>query len=334
MQRILSLTNTAHNQFKFFVNLLISLLLGMGISFAQQEADSSQVMPEIPLRCYGFNRISTNKAIVINAALYGGSMSALYFAWYKNYPQSSFHVFNDDGEWLQMDKVGHAYSAYTIGRYSMEIWRATGISRKKRIWIGGLSGAAYQTVIETLDGFSSQWGWSWGDFAANVAGSGMLIAQELNWDEQRIQFKTSFHRKMYPDQELNARSNDLFGRSSFERALKDYNGQTYWLSANLHSFFPDSKFPCWLNVALGSGAEGMFGARENVSRNLQGQIVFDRRDIHRKRQWYLAPDVDFTKIKSRHKAVRALLFVANSLKFPTPALELSGGKMKLRWLVF
>ena len=49
--------------------------------------------------------------------------------------------------------------------------------QKKRILIGGFSGAAYQTVLESLNGFSSQWGWSWGDFAANIAGSSLLVAQ-------------------------------------------------------------------------------------------------------------------------------------------------------------
>ena len=41
--------------------------------------------------------------------------------------------------------------------------------------------------------------------------------------------------------------------------LKDYNAQTYWFSANLKSFFPEIKFTAWLNVAVGYGAEGMFG---------------------------------------------------------------------------
>ncbi|RYY71084.1 MAG: DUF2279 domain-containing protein, partial [Chitinophagaceae bacterium] len=124
-----------------------------------------------------------------NLVGYGAVMAGLYQTWYKNYPQSKFHTFNDIGEWQQMDKLGHVYSAYAAGKASMELWRWTGIDRKKRIWIGGMSGAVWQTTIEVLDGFSSEWGWSWGDFAANVAGSGLLVAQELAWDRQRIQMK-------------------------------------------------------------------------------------------------------------------------------------------------
>lgn len=172
-----------------------------------------------------------------NVVAYSTTMIGLYSAWYKDYPQSGFHSFNDWPEWKQVDKVGHFYSAYIESRASMELWRWTGIERKKRIWIGGMSGAFYQTVIEVLDGFSAEWGWSWADFGANILGSGALVAQEFAWDEQRIKFKFSFHNKNYNDPSLNKRSDILFGKSTPERLIKDYNGQTYWASANLKSFF-------------------------------------------------------------------------------------------------
>jgi uncharacterized protein YfiM (DUF2279 family) len=153
------------------------------------------------------NHQINNRIKIIAAANvigYSGAMVALYSTWYKNYPQTSLHAFNDIDEWKGIDKIGHAYSAYAESKASMELWRWTGMERKKRVWIGGMSGAFYQTVIETLDGFSSEWGWSWGDFAANIAGSGMLVAQELAWDEQRIQFKFSFHHKTYSDPTLDS----------------------------------------------------------------------------------------------------------------------------------
>jgi fluoride ion exporter CrcB/FEX len=265
---------------------------------------------------------------------YSSAMVGLYAAWYKNYPQSNFHTFNDIGEWKGIDKIGHAYSAYAESKASMELWRWTGIDRKKRIWLGGMSGAFYQTVIETLDGFSSEWGWSWGDFSANVLGSGMLVAQELAWDEQRIQFKFSFHRKTYKDPTLIQRSNKIFGSSTAERFLKDYNGQTYWLSANLKSFFPESKLPGWLNVAAGTGAEGMFGANENIGKDANGNINFNRTDIKRYRQWYLAPDIDLTKIKTNKKGIKVALNILNIVKFPMPSLEYSNGRFKVNVITF
>jgi hypothetical protein len=269
-----------------------------------------------------------------NTVGYSAAMIGLYAAWYKNYPQSNLHSFNDNKEWLQIDKIGHAYSAYAESKASLETWRWTGIDRKKRIWIGGMSGAFYQTVIETLDGFSSQWGWSWTDFGANILGSGMLVAQELAWDEQRIQFKFSFHRKSYSDPSLTQRSNKIFGKSTAERFLKDYNGQTYWLSANLKSFFPKSKLPAWLQISVGTGAEGLFGANDNIGKDDNGTITFNRTDIKRYRQWYFAPDIDLTKIKTKRKGIKVALNILNIVKFPMPSLEYSNGRFKLNAITF
>ena len=283
---------------------------------------------------YAFNKKRVKGVAIANVTLYSVGMIGLYSAWYKDYPQSKFHFFNDNGEWLQIDKIGHAYSAYAESKASMELWRWTGIERKKRILIGGFSGAAYQTVIETLDGFSSEWGWSWGDFAANIAGSSLLVAQEFAWDEQRIQFKFSFHKKNYADNSLNARSNDIFGRSEPERFLKDYNGQTYWLSTTLKPFFPSSRIPAWLQISIGTGAEGMFGARDNFGRDKFGNLNFSRPDIDRYRQWYLAPDIDLSKIKTNKKGIKLALNILNIFKFPTPSLEYSKKGVKFNFLHF
>ena len=271
---------------------------------------------------YPFNKKRVHAVAVTNVAGYGIAMIGLYAAWYKDYPQSRFHFFNDDAEWLQIDKIGHAYSAYAESRASMELWRWTGISRKKRILLGGLSGAFYQTAIETLDGFSSEWGWSWGDFTANVFGSGLFTAQEFAWNEQRIQYKFSFHRKSYSDPQLQTRSNELFGKSTAERFLKDYNGQTYWMSANLKSFFPQSRLPRWLMVSVGTGAEGLFGARSNYD-SKNGVTTFSRPDMRRYRQWYLAPDIDLTKIKTRKRGIKTALNILSIIKVPAPSLEYS-----------
>src|SRR5690606_24524913 len=50
-------------------------------------------------------------AAATGAVLYTGTIIALNDAWYKDYPRTSFHTFDDSGEWLQMDKAGHAFSA-------------------------------------------------------------------------------------------------------------------------------------------------------------------------------------------------------------------------------
>ncbi len=303
------------------------------VSFHETGSGFITNQPGIPLTKKQINR-RIKIVAAGNIVGYSVVMIGLNAAWYKGYPKSNLHSFNDLPEWKGMDKMGHVYSVYAESLASMELWRWTGISRKKRIWLGGLSGPVYHTAIEVLDGFSAEWGWSWSDIGANFIGSGMLIAQELAWDEQRIQLKLSFHRKNYSDPTLNERSNDIFGKSTAERFLKDYNGHTFWLCANMRSFFPESKWPRWLNLAAGTGAEGLFGANDNIDRDKNGVIIFDRTNMKRYRQWYFGPDIDLTKIKTNKKALKLAFRFLNIVKIPMPALEYSNGSFKVKAIGF
>jgi hypothetical protein len=148
---------------------------------------------------------------------------------------------------------------------------------------------------------------------ANTSGYILLMSQELLWNEQRVTIKFSFHAsefaKYRPDQ---------FGTTFPEHLFKDYNGTTTWLSGNIHSFLKkDSKFPKWLNVAVGYGVEGLTGANENVLEYNGKPIPY----FDRYRQYYIAPDIDLTKIKTKSKFLHSIFSVFGFLKFPTPAVE-------------
>ena len=269
----------------------------------------------------------------IHAAGYAGTLFILGQTWYKDFPKTSFHVFNDSKEWLQMDKVGHGWTAYNIAKYSTDMWLWTGLNKKKSVLLGGISSLGYQTILEVLDAHSAQWGWSWADMAANIGGIGLFVSQEMLWKEQRISFKFSAHKNSY-ENELENRADDLYGKTLQEKILKDYNGQTYWLSFNLKSFAQKSNLPAWLNLSLGYGTTGLFGGFENMGYDKNGNLVFNRTDIKRERQWYLSPDIDFTKIKTNKKGVRILFSFLNMIKIPAPSLEYSGGKLKGHFLYF
>lgn len=248
------------------------------------------------------------------AALYTGSIIGLNELWYKNYPRSSFHFFDDSKEWLQMDKVGHATTSYYIGRIGISSLKWCGVQQKKAIVYGGMLGFVYQSTIEVLDGYSSQWGFSLSDFGANAAGSLLVIAQELAWNEQRITLKFSFQQSEFAKYRPN-----LLGKNLQENILKDYNGQTYWLSVNLASFMKEeTKFPKWLNIALGYGANGMTGGNFNPPYiNENGfQIYFERY-----RQFYLSFDIDLTRIHTKSQFLKTLFNTIGFLKIPAPAIE-------------
>jgi hypothetical protein len=130
---------------------------------------------------------------------------------------------------------------------------------------------------------------------------------------------------------LRERADHLFGKSFGERMFKDYNAQTIWLSANLKSFLKASNLPPWLNVAVGYGGDGMYDATENTWTDAIGNI-YDRRDIPRYRQFYLAPDIDLTRIQTNSKSLKIILFILNTFKFPAPTIELSQGKLRAHLL--
>ena len=266
------------------------------------------------------NKSRLNGIIIGGSTLYAGSMVGLYSLWYKDYPQSNFHFYNDNDEFLQTDKTGHAFSSYYLGVAGYESLRWAGLDKKRAIWLGGSLGFTYLSVIEFMDGFSKKWGASGGDLIANGLGSVLFISQQLTWGQQKIMMKWSFHLTEY------AQYNPRHLGSNFpERMLKDYNGQTVWLSANIHSFLQhESKFPKWLNIAVGYGGEGMTGAKSNPPR-IKGVTLphFDRY-----RQFYIAPDIDLSRIKTRNNNVNFALKLLGFFKFPLPTLEINEKGMK------
>jgi hypothetical protein len=296
--------------------------------------DSVKILPLKSNQFFAYSKKREQLVTYAQIAGYSANFASLYYFWYKDYPLGEFHFFNDDEEYLQMDKVSHLFGAYTGGRMSMQMWKWSGVPKKKYVWLGGLTGLGYLTIIEVMDGFSPKWGFSWGDYAANTIGTGLLIGQELLWDEQRIQVKYSTHYQTYHPDDLERFATYLYGKDKINRLFKDYNPQTYWLSCNVKSFFKKSNVPDWLNIAFGYGAANVIGARNNNYIDNNGNWSSAENDFPRYRQWYLAPDIDFTKIKTKSKFLKTALFVLNSFKFPAPSLELSNGSVKWNWIHF
>jgi hypothetical protein len=200
------------------------------------------------------------------------------------------------------------------------------LPEKKAVWIGGLTGFVHLAIIEVLDGFSSQWGASSGDLAANTLGSAIFISQQLGWHEQRALLKWSYHSTPFPSYRP-----DILGHNSAQQMLKDYNGHTYWLSVNLSSFAGSgSSLPRWLNLAIGYRGTGMTGAKSN-SLSFENKVIpaFARQQLV-----YIAPDIDLTRIHTRSAALKWIFEAIGFLKFPLPALEFGGQRVRFRPIYF
>lgn len=280
-----------------------------------------------------FDKFRFYSALGLTGTAWGGFSYALYNTWYRQFPQREFHFFNDLGEWNNMDKAGHIYTAY----FQSNMWytgsRWTGVGENKSILTGVLAGTAFQSTIEIMDAFSSGWGFSIADYSSNMMGVGAFYFQQKHWGEQRIHFKMSSFPKKYPDitlvsadgttsSLLTDRTDDLFGTNYFTSFLKDYNAQTIWASANVASFLSkESKFPNYLNVAIGYGAENLYGGFENVWEVEGKSFSTNSSDLDRYHQFYLALDIDLTRIPAKNHFLRTILHFFNIFKMPSPALE-------------
>lgn len=276
--------------------------------FTQQKTFSQ---PSDSLNHYKPKR-AAHLAIGMGAA-YAGGMTGLYKLWYEGYPSTDFHFFDDKQEWKSMDKLGHVGSAYYISRWSSDLVKWTGAKSLRSDWIGTGVSFVFLTSIEIFDAYSANWGFSVSDMIANTSGCVLYMGQQLAWKEQRIAMKFS-----YLPSDFAAQRPDALGETGGERVFKDYNGQTYWLSFNIYSFLPgDSRFPKWLNIAAGYGADGMISADD------EGLVLTG---VERIRQYYLSADVDLTRINWKSKTLKSISELIGFIKFPLPAVRWDEGK--------
>lgn len=257
-----------------------------------------------------------------------GVQAALYKTWYSAYPSEKFHWINDNHEWLQMDKFGHAWASAFLTSNTAQVFEWAGYNRRKSAIFGASLALLFQYSIEYFDGHSAGWGASSGDLIANTSGILFGGVQRYLWGKCRLPFRFTFHHSPYASVRPN-----ILGSNFQERILKDYNGQTYWLDFNWNRLgFKGPKIFSVLGFSLGYGAEGMVGGDDNIWTDKNGNTV-NRTDIRRYRQFYLSPSLSFAAFKSRYTAVNALIWLTDHIRLPMPALELRSSKnMAFHWL--
>lgn len=252
-------------------------------------------------------------------------LTSYYFLndlWYSQYPQSNFHFFNDNKEWLQMDKVGHAFTSYQIGNQLYPAFLRTGYNEKESARYAALTGWSYMMGIEILDGFSTQWGFSPYDILANSTGSFLYWIQKEKWGEQKINLKFSYYPTRFS--KLNPAQ---LGENFQQRILKDYNGQTYWLSLNSTLFFnKNNTFRDAINFNIGYSTTEMIRAKTN--NNLVN-------NFHPTREILFSFDADLNRVKWKRKGMKKVARILSVVKIPLPALEIRGdGKLKFHSFYF
>ena len=266
------------------------------------------------------------KALGLTSAYYAGSLIVLSKTWYQGRERVPFHFYNDTRAYLQVDKFGHTFGAYIYSYIGFHYLLNSGLNRKDALLYGATLGLILQTPIEIMDGIYEGYGFSWGDMAANTVGSALVLGQELVFQEQTVKYKFSYWESDY-----SGKANGYLGTNTFNRIFNDYNGHTYWLSCPVNKIFPNKFTPDWLNIAVGYGANGMYGEFSNIS-EYNGTVI---PTATRYRQYLFSLDIDWTRIKTDSKFFEILLKGLTFVKFPFPAFEYnSKGEFKGYYLYY
>lgn len=216
-----------------------------------------------------------------------------------NEPRTHFHFYRgwrrtvgywdfgwNDSYYGHIDKLGHYFSSKILAEQLTNLSNWVGFRPSQSQWIGPILSSLFMLEIEVYDGFFVEWGFSLADFAANEAGAFSPMLREKYPFLQNFSLKFSYHPSKQPQKE--------------PTFIKDYAGQTYWLSFNLRPLLPAKikrHYPNWLNLALGYG----------VSKQAHGDV-----------ELYLAPDVNWEKLYQGDSPYWKFFFHAlNYLHFPS-----------------
>lgn len=242
------------------------------------------------------------------AMLVSVSTIGLNTVWYNDYPKANFHFFNDSKNWLYMDKCGHAFTAYQLSSATFSAYRWAHLPRNKALLVGSAMAWSYQLSVEILDGYSAEWGFSIADVSANTLGCLTYSAQELFWQEQRINFKLGYHTSGYAPLRP-----EILGATFSERLLKDYNAQSYWLCTSPAQFFAKENKWNWLQIGIGY----------SVDQKLKGDassVVLNGITYTAHPEWAISLDIDWRKLPIKRRWVKNIVQPLNAIKLPFPAV--------------
>lgn len=284
------------------------------------------------------------------AALDAVFMVGLASIWYDEAERTSFHFYSDsdnvtgsgqggDG-WLddwhtyaQQDKFGHVWTSWQIARIVGGYGRWAGLSPKKAGLFGGIVGTAFQTQIEVSDGFSTAYGFSRTDMLANLVGStigGLKVAypEGLEWFAAKYSYNPSPY---YGTQTTEVDGSGPLGYLG--NAIKDYDGITYWITVRPEELLGGrarEAWPDWLAFSAGYGADGI---AHPISGFSYPDSPPDDHDYQHRREFYIAPDLDFLHTVELPQPFQALARLFEFIRLPAPALQLAP-EVEWHWVFY
>ena len=203
-----------------------------------------------------------NRFAIIGGELLVGWYGATH--WWKDGLSGDFQTvdegwFGRDTYTGGADKLGHLFTGYAGTRLLAHGFERLGNPPDKALWLGATTTLGTLMAIETLDGFSPRWRFSYGDMIMNIAGTALGVYLEKS---PRLDAVLDFRLLYWPSSQ--ARQQGTFD------PIGDHSGQTFLLVAKasgVPSLRSHSVFR-YLELAVGYGTRGYGdGATAQPSRN-------------------------------------------------------------------
>jgi len=221
--------------------------------------------------------------------------------WWKN--RAHYFKFDEDPYYARnVDKLSHVYTANLISASGSILFRWTGLNPTLSIVLGATTSIAYETYIEVNDGFSPDWGFDWGDMAGNFIGALYPVAQHFVKPLQTVNIKWSF-KPAWLEKKLR----------NYPDLLDDYTSMKFWLTFNPYDLLSKKiqrYYPSFLGIGLGV-------TLQNASHVTGTANAF--------RDFYLAFDIDITKLPGNTDFLIALKKILNFYHIPTPGVKFTHG---------
>ena len=250
------------------------------------------------------NRRDSSEVSTTRLAIIGGTTVAFfsygYLAqdniWWKG-EKSAFH-FNNNGDYkyaLNADKFGHFYFAYLTTNLYSDLFQWAGFRKKNSLIYGGFVAFAFQTFTEIRDGFSKEYGFSWGDVTANFLGAAYPSLQEIYPFLKPFNFKISF----YPS--------NKYQSGYYSHILDDYESTYHWISIDVNKVFPKylgKSFPDFINISIGHSVNNLdgFGGGNH--------------------ELFIGLDWDFEALPGENSFWKTIKRWLNFYHFPAPAIKI------------
>ncbi|MFH0733902.1 MAG: DUF2279 domain-containing protein [bacterium] len=254
-------------------------------------------------------KISTPIILGLSAAALGTGIAVYlyeYNAWWKDKRSTKFRVIDDWEYALWIDKIGHLYATTMIAHGLSSAFDAANFPPEKNAIYSSLGALLFQTYIEIEDGYGAQWGFSPGDFYADVLGAGYHLAKYYYPVVKNFQPRVSY----YPSKKY------LNGEHKDGNIIDDYEGQKYWLSLRMKELLPKDiakYWPSFLMLSVGMGVSDLDG-RGGGNREL-----------------YISFDLDWQTLPIPGKIGQLVKNTLNYFHLPMPGVKISP---KTTFLVF